>query len=129
MTEEQKQLKEFNDKWEMHKVISEALANAHTQPAPETIKMFEKTDDKIEAINHKLDEQDSDHKLLKEKIENWITSDIKWKDEMTPILKTMQKQQNFFSVGGTAMKGFILIGAVISAIVGATHYIKNWIHN
>jgi hypothetical protein len=48
--------------------------------------------------------------------------------EATPILDTMQKQQNFFSVGGAAMKGFILVGAVISAIVGAVHYIKEWIN-
>jgi hypothetical protein len=40
MTDEDKQLKEFNDKWDMHKVISEAIANAHTTPAPETLKNF-----------------------------------------------------------------------------------------
>lgn len=42
MTDEEiNQTKEFNEKWDMHKVISEAIANAHTQPAPQTLKMLE----------------------------------------------------------------------------------------
>lgn len=129
MNKEEAQLKEFNEKWTMDKVVKNAIENAHNTPAPETIKMFAQQGKEIADINHKIDEHYLDNKLFKEEFLNYVKSDNLWKAEMTPILKAMEKQQNFFSVGGTIAKGLILIGAVGTTLVGAVHFIKEWWNN
>jgi len=129
MNKEEAQLKEFNEKWTMDKVVKNAIENAHNTPAPETIKMFAKQGEEINEIKRILDKQDYVHSTLKTQIEEYIKSDNEFKEWMTPILKSMEKQQNFFSVGGTIAKGLILIGAVGTTIVGGAHFIKEWINN
>ena len=41
MSESDLQVKEFNEKWQMHKVVQEAITNAHVNPSPQTMKMFD----------------------------------------------------------------------------------------
>ena len=61
MTEEGKQLKEFNEKWTMDKVVKNAMEKAHSEPAPATLKMFETQGKEISDIKLILARQDEKH--------------------------------------------------------------------
>lgn len=111
---------------EVKEYINHALASSRGLTSDLASDIVRKMDIKIKesietTVNGKINN-------LHSKIDVYIDSDNAWKKEVTPIIETMRKQQNFFSVGGSAMKGFILIGAVISAAVAGVHYIKEWIN-
>ena len=102
MTTEEAQLKEFNDKWDMHKVISEAIANAHTSPAPETMKNFSEIRtilavqaEKHKAIDELLQEIRSDGKETLEqakKTNGRVGRLEEWSDGTKLIIEKLLKE-------------------------------------
>jgi hypothetical protein len=46
MTDEE----EFNNKWDVYKVVQKAIENAHTKPAPETLKRLDLIDTTLKSI-------------------------------------------------------------------------------
>jgi hypothetical protein len=54
-TEQSKQLKKLNEKWDLHSLVQDAISKAHTEPSPETKKELALLKDNHNIIMEKLD--------------------------------------------------------------------------
>lgn len=107
--------------------IEPQIKNAIKEELPPAIK--ENVNGKIDKLNEMVEKQQEDFREHKVIVYEHFKEEKEWRGDVTPILENSKKQQNFFSFGGTILKAIILIGACGTAVVGALHFIKEWINN
>lgn len=55
-----KEEQELLEKWDVHRVVQEAVSKAHTEPSQRTLDMFNKLNDKLDNLDERV------HKILEE---------------------------------------------------------------
>lgn len=68
-------------------------------------------------VNGKLDKMNT-------KIDDYIKSDLLWKDTIMPSIEIMRKMEGFYTVGSAILKTLVILGGAGGVIFAVIQYLK-----
>jgi DNA-binding transcriptional regulator GbsR (MarR family) len=105
--------RKFNEKWDVHKIVQEAIASAHTTPAPQTLEMLRDTKQALAKIQETLKENYSKREL--DEKEKDTTGRF---DRQDKILEKISAQVEYTN-GQVKLhtKVLLIVGAVLATLL------------